>query len=143
MGHEADDEISIDARSAWRDGIDVVICSRDKDLDMIPGQHYSWGTSAQKEKPMWFQDEIGGIRCFYKQLLTGDSVDNIPGLYGVGKSSALLEHIDEFDNELSMYEYCFEQYEKRFGSYAHQFMLENGRLLWLLTYPGELWNGPE
>lgn len=164
--HEADDAISIDQRKDLKSivrGLDgsewnkltfatgygedynycnTVICSRDKDLDMIPGWHYSWAAGGQKEKSLWFQTEIGGLRCFYKQLLTGDPVDNIPGLYGVGKSSTLVKHIDTCETEVEMYDYCFEQYKKRFGSYAHQFMLENGRLLWLLTYPGEKWNGP-
>ena len=157
-GHEADDEISITQYKRceqnddplllgdyeeYKKACDTIICSRDKDLDMVPGWHYSWGAGAQKEKPLWFQSELGGLRCFYKQLLTGDPVDNIPGLFGVGKSSSLLSHIDKCDNEIEMYDFCFEQYQKRFGSYAHQFMLENGRLLWMLTEPGEIWSGPE
>lgn len=163
-GYEADDQISIDAWKFWNKYFEeevnygmmetlpwshvfqgkssVVICSRDKDLDMIPGWHYCWGAGKQKEKPLWFQTELDGLKCFYKQLLTGDPVDNIPGLFGVGKSSSLLSHIDKCEDEVSMYDYCFTQYEKRFGSYAHQFMLENGRLLWMLRHPEDKWNGP-
>lgn len=166
-GHEADDAISIAAWEAYRKVEkkiesnaacgqpflsstpissycnDVVICSRDKDLNMVPGWHYSWGTSLQKEKPFWFQTELGGLKCFYKQLLTGDPVDNILGLFGVGKSSTLLKHIDSCETEEDMYSFCLNQYEKRFGSYAHQFILENGRLLWMLRHKEEMWNGPE
>ena len=121
----------------------TVICSRDKDLDMVPGYHYSWSAGKQKEKEMWWQDEIGGLRCFYSQLLTGDSTDNIPGLYGVGKSSKLLSQLLDMGDELSMYEHVLNQYELRFGSYAEQFLIENARLLWMLREEGEMWLPPD
>ena len=113
-------------------GIDTVICSRDKDLHMIPGWHYTWSAGAQKEKPLWWQDETGALRCFYRQLLTGDSTDNIPGLYGVGPSSSCVKRIGTLNNELDMFRTCYEEYEKRFGSYAEQFIKENADLLWIL-----------
>jgi 5'-3' exonuclease len=113
-------------------GIDTVICSRDKDLHMIPGWHYTWSAGAQKEKPLWWQDETEALRCFYRQLLTGDSTDNIPGLYGVGPSSSCVKCISTLDNELDMFRTCYEEYEKRFGSYAEQFIKENADLLWIL-----------
>ena len=131
-GMEADDAVGIaqmtpNKADTWR----TVICSRDKDLHMIPGWHYTWGAGKQKEQPLWWQNETDALRCFYKQLLTGDSVDNIPGLYGVGKSSKLLARIDELDSELEMFRHVAEQYKLRFGSYWDQFMTENGLLLWI------------
>lgn len=109
-----------------------VICSRDKDLHMIPGWHYSWAVGKQEER-LWFQDETSALRCFYKQLLTGDrSTDNILGLYGVGGSSQLVKRLEEIDEELLMFEHVFKCYEDRFGSYASQFMWENAALLWML-----------
>lgn len=108
-----------------------VICSRDKDLHMIPGWHYTWPAGKQKEQLLWWQDEIGALRCFYKQLLTGDSVDNIPGLYGVGKSSKLLDTVGKCDTELEMFQVVAEAYRLRFGNYWEQFMGENGCLLWI------------
>jgi hypothetical protein len=109
---------------------------------MVPGWHYGWHKGKQQEKGMWFQDEIGGIKCFYCQLLTGDSTDNIPGLYGVGTSSAHLKHVNSFDTEHDMYRYVLGQYELRFGSYAEQFLVENARLLWMRKEEGELWTPP-
>lgn len=110
----------------------TVICSRDKDLHMIPGWHYSWAVGKQEER-LWFQDETSALRCFYKQLLTGDrSTDNILGLYGVGSSSQLVKRLEEIDEELLMFEHVFKCYEDRFGSYASQFMWENAALLWML-----------
>jgi hypothetical protein len=162
-GMEADDALSIEQ---WKDYItaiqeqqsifselsrglkikdlcSTIICSRDKDLDMVPGWHYNWGAGNQKEKPMWWQDETNGLRCFYKQLLTGDSVDNISGLYGVGANGASVLRISDMVSEHDMYNHVFCQYQLRFGSYAEQFLLENARLLWMLREEGELWEPPD
>lgn len=155
-GMEADDAISIDQYKDWillrgsKDNEEqhsrvckTVICSRDKDLNMIPGWHYSWPCGQQKEKKLWWQNEFSGLQSFYNQLLTGDTVDNIPGLYGVGSSSALCKHTWSCSTELECYELVHTEYVKRFGSYADQFLLENARLLWLLRYEGEEWNPPK
>jgi len=154
FGQEADDAMAIAQWEDYRENVlsqvglgnakecQTVICSRDKDLKMVPGWHYTWAAGKQKEQPMWFQTEIGGLRCFYKQLLTGDSTDNIPGLYGVGKSSTLLKKLDDMDTELQMYTHVLEQYKLRFGSYAEQFLIENGRLLHMRSYEGEMWLPP-
>jgi len=139
-GIEADDRLGIEqCMTAKANGIGgvqdpwtTVICSRDKDLNMIPGWHYVWPAGKQKEK-LWFQDEISAIRCFYSQLLTGDrSTDNILGLYGVGAGSSLVKKLQELDSEHEMFSHVYKAYKDRFGSYAKQFMLENAKLLWIL-----------
>lgn len=109
----------------------TVICSRDKDLHMIPGWHYVWPAGKQEEK-LWFQDELSAIRCFYRQLLTGDSTDNILGLYGVGASSQLVKRVESCDEERLMFDIVYKAYQDRFGSYASMFMMENAALLWML-----------
>lgn len=148
-GMEADDILGIEQYDSFTyDKYDLaagkllknastVICSRDKDLHMIPGWHYTWGAGKQEEQPLWWQNELDAIRFFYTQLLTGDSTDNIPGLYGVGKSSSLVKYISTCSSELEMYAHVREQYEKRFGSYWNQFLIENARLLWILREDGE------
>ena len=163
-GMEADDALSIEqwkdykrCKAACNDGswedfrsgfmyeseiTSTVICSRDKDLDMVPGWHYNWGAGNQKEKPMWWQDELNGLKCFYKQLLTGDSIDNIPGLYGIGSNSAFLGHVDSFGDECAIYAYVLKKYQERFGTYAEQFLIENARLLFMLKEEGQLWEPP-
>lgn len=152
-GMEADDAITIDQCNSidackhmslsGKTFEETVICTRDKDLDMVPGWHYTWSAGSQKERPLWFQTELGGLKCFYKQLLTGDTVDNIPGLYGVGKSSASLKHVDACNTELEMFELVFNEYKKRYGNYAEMFFRENAQLLWMLREPGEVWQPPE
>jgi len=137
-GCEADDKLSTelyqglewDSTGTLQKGSKSVLCSLDKDLNNTPGWHYNW----TKDEVYWV-DEITALRSFYKQLLTGDTVDNILCLYGVGKSSALLTHVNNASTELEMYCLVREQYEKRFGSYWWKFILENGRLLWMLREP--------
>lgn len=155
-GMEADDAVSIEQykdfykskSTAMADGpcieeyLETVILSRDKDLSMVPGWHYGWEAGYCKEKPLWYQNETDGLRCFYKQCLTGDSTDNILGLFGVGGKSTLVSALDSIVDERSMYEHVLSKYQDRFGSYAEAFLLENGRLLWMLQYEGQLWQGP-
>ena len=109
----------------------TVCCSRDKDLDGFPGWHYSWASGGQKEKPLHMVTPTQAHHWFFTQLLTGDSTDNIPGLYRVGSVAAkkLLSGLTE---PLSLYSVVHREYEARFGSYWKLFMHENARLLWML-----------
>ena len=137
-GMEADDAVGIEQyQTACKMGFggesdcwgSTIICSRDKDLSMVPGWHYSWESGNQKEK-RWFVDETNGIRFFYKQLLTGDATDNILGLFKVGAKASCVKAIDDLDYELDMYCLVYKEYESRFGSYALKFLEENAKLLW-------------
>lgn len=82
-GMEADDEIGIRATELAEQGLEPIIVSTDKDLDMIPCKHYNW---VKKEEYDVTDEEA--IRNFYRQCLTGDSVDNVPGIEGVGPVTA-------------------------------------------------------
>ena len=121
----------------------TVICSRDKDLRMREGWHYSWSIKGQPEKPLRWITELDGLKWFYQQVLMGDSTDHIPGLFGVGEASTLLKHVKKLDNELELYTYVHYQYTKRFGTYALKFLEENARLLYMLKTEGEVWSSPE
>lgn len=151
-GIEADDQLAIDQYKDYNDALfgdtlegslehqcylKTIICSIDKDLMMVPGYHYNWNKSEKV-----FVGKTDGLRSFYKQLLTGDTCDNIKGLHGVGAKSKLVTSIDDMDEEQVMFLHVQEQYEKRFGSYADQFLLENGRLLWMLKDREEMWEFP-
>ena len=140
-GFEADDALGIKQmalikgdRSLSHIEVETIICSRDKDLGMIPGWHYQWECGKQAMRK-WFVDETDGLRFFYKQLITGDSTDNILGLFGVGEKSTLVKALDNIDDELEMYRHVRSKYEDRFGSYYWQFLLENAKLLWILREP--------
>jgi 5'-3' exonuclease len=66
-----------------RQTTDSIICTIDKDLDQIPGQHYNF---VRKEKYNVSEDE--GNRFFFYQLLVGDPTDGIKGVPGIGPKKA-------------------------------------------------------
>jgi hypothetical protein len=126
---EADDAIGI---AAYEMEVgEYCICSIDKDLDMLRGDHYNF---VKDER--YFITEEEGIKNFYKQLLMGDRVDNIVGIKGIGtvKAERLLK---ECKNENEMYLAILEAYkgdDKR--------VLENGQLLWIRREPNQMWHPP-
>jgi len=126
---EADDAIGI---AAYEMEVgEYCICSIDKDLDMLRGDHYNF---VKDER--YFITEEEGIKNFYKQLLMGDRVDNIIGIKGIGtvKAERLLK---ECKNENEMYLAILEAYD---GNAER--VLENGRLLWIRRQHNQLWTPP-
>lgn len=138
---EADDVLSKDQDSI---GGSTVICSRDKDLRIRAGWHYSWSAGTRcPEKPLYWISEIEGIRWFYTQLLTGDSTDNIIGCgkkeptssgklrrKGIGPKKAE-ELLSLCENEKQMFQTVALQYQAVYGNEWESAMLENGTLLWM------------
>ena len=127
-GQEADDAIGIKATGLQGD---CVIVSVDKDLLMIPGTHYNF------VKQGWTKvDQEQGDYFFYKQLLTGDQVDNIQGVPGIGPKKAEKAY-QECTTVQEMYQKALEMYKGDTDA-----LLENARLLWLRRYEGEMWEPP-
>lgn len=133
---EADDELGITQMELNARDVDTVICTRDKDLRMIPGKHYHFDTKLVTEV-----SEIEGLRTFYTQMLVGDTIDNIPGIKGIGpiKAKRLLKDCKE---EEDMFKVVREKYQEQYGSDAHKYILETGRLLWIRRNRDELWEPP-
>jgi len=118
-GMEADDAMSLLQTE------DTVIATIDKDLLMVPGLHYNY---VKKE---WTEvTEESGTKFFYTQMLTGDKVDNITGVKGIGpkKAERLLSDNDRenWDNLV------IDLYIEEFGEYGFQRAVENSHLLWML-----------
>lgn len=126
---EADDLIGLS-----HDPEEDMICTLDKDLNCIPGLHYNWTNGLCQ-----YITEHQANKYFYSQVLTGDDTDNIPGLYGVGAKSKLVESVWGCGTEEDMMKLVTDEYEKRFGSYWKQFFLENCKLLWILQSRKPLW----
>lgn len=132
-GIEADDALGIHQFD------DTIICSLDKDLLMIPGNHFSWqisGTSSGKE---WVREAtltetsaLDGLRKLYKQALIGDTADNIIGVTGIGKVKAA-KIIDTIDTEQEMLDTVREMYgdDDRF--------VMNMQCLYILHNEAEFW----
>ena len=102
-GCEADDLL---ARGAYEHGHGIATI--DKDLSMVAGWHYNWN----KDKLFMVSPEEG-IRFFYRQMLTGDTADNIPGLFrmtGVKAMPKIMEPLTDFESEVDMYNYVRDVY---------------------------------
>lgn len=124
-GDEADDALGIAAGKSDS----VVVCSIDKDLDMIPGLHYNW-SKTRRENGVYEASDPECLRIFYTQMLTGDTTDNIPGMFHTLGIKATARHkmpIETMTSAKEMYEYVLSVYgEKRRD---HLDML--GQLLWI------------
>ena len=124
-GEEADDAIAI---AGTKHGDKTIMVSLDKDFDQIPGWHYNF-----VKKKRYYVTPEEGMLFFYRQILMGDRIDNIIGIYGIGekKSAKLLE---DCVTEQDYYSKCVEMYDG-----DEDRVLENGRMLWLRRYDGEIW----
>ncbi|MBM4018050.1 MAG: DNA polymerase I [Planctomycetes bacterium] len=107
QGYEADDCIAALAAKARAAGLDVVICSRDKDLEQLVGP----GVTMLDTKTFEHLDTEGivrrrGVRPEQMRdvlALMGDATDNIPGVPGVGEKTALklIAQFGSLDNLLA------------------------------------------
>uniref|UniRef100_UPI003BAA1952 DNA polymerase I n=1 Tax=Stappia sp. TaxID=1870903 RepID=UPI003BAA1952 len=98
-GFEADDLIATYARQAAAAGARVTIVSGDKDLMQLIGPRVSMiDTMKNKtfaEADVFEKFGVGPDKVIEVQSLAGDSVDNVPGVPGIGlKTAALL--VNEF-----------------------------------------------
>ena len=125
---EADDAIGIRAYE-FEDTEDFVIMSIDKDLDMIRGWHYNF---IKDDK--YFVDDQAAIKHFYTQILTGDRVDNIVGLKGIGPKKAA-KILEDCVTEADMYTAVLEAYDN-----DETRVLENGQLLWIRRNENQIWS---
>lgn len=93
QNQEADDDIGVQS------GGDTVVCSTDKDLDQIPGWHYNF----TKDELYWITPEDAEA-YFWEQVISGDQVDNIPGLPGWGpvKARKYMEDAKNWDISTDM-----------------------------------------
>lgn len=144
IGYEADDLIAIDHRL---DPENTIIVTRDKDLRMIPGNHYGWplgnrpGFGPRKIDELGYLDEPGkkltggGMKFFYAQMLMGDSVDNIPGLPKCGpvKAYKLLNDCSSIEELKETVCNAYEEYFAENGLEGWKdYYNEQAALLWII-----------
>jgi DNA polymerase-1 len=121
----------------------TIICSLDKDLRMIPGNHYSFEISGTSKGTKWVKpaercvvEPFDGLRHFYSQCLTGDAADNVKGARGIGKVRAA-SIIAECSTEAELLEAtrsCF--------SCDEEFLM-TGQCLWIFRKPNDIWQFPQ
>lgn len=155
-GIEADDAVAI---IQWRaEAGSTIIATIDKDLLNVRGHHYNYF-----HKTAQYVTNRQALQTFYCQLLTGDRTDDIAGLWKVGKSHKSLTAVRGMQDESTMYEYVLGLYAENLAKYpakhgqygwayvwhgielqrcATASLLENARLLWMLTHDDELWTPP-
>ena len=117
-GMETDDALTILHRremfalTIGSEKLTPVICSIDKDLLQSPGNHYNINT-----KEVSVSTDFFGESSLAKQVLMGDTTDNIPGLQGVGEKGAekILAEVTDTDMFLptALQHYMNYYFEKR------------------------------
>lgn len=128
-GFEADDLIRIWATQAQEAGDPFIVCTIDKDLDCIPGLHFNFGPRERIYKVT----EDSGDTHYWKQILMGDAVDNIPGLPGIGpvKADNILANCND---RKTRKEAVIEAYKQKYGDDWKPYLLANGRLIHIWRY---------
>jgi len=132
-GQEADDAMGIHQMSNQ----DTVICSIDKDMLMIPGDHYNFVQGIYRE-----QFAIPAIRHFYWQLIMGDRADNVFGFDGKARQTVpkklegVMAELESYDDELDMFQFVRSLYND------DQRLQINGICLWIRRQPDEIWKFP-
>lgn len=103
-GFEADDIMATLAKKGEERGLDVFICSSDKDCRQLISDHVKIYNLRKREivdrdglKKIW---DVAPEQVVDFQSLVGDSVDNVPGVAGVGEKTAakLLHQYGTLDN---------------------------------------------
>jgi hypothetical protein len=143
-GREADDYLASVAAKYEYDPERLCIVSTDKDLKTVPGRLYN-----PRAKTMDLISEPAARCFFWRQMVIGDSVDNIVGVYKSGVAAAnryIVEAMPETAQEAVVADLLNTSRTKLGCPYADRrvadVLRENGQLLHLQRYEGEIWLPP-
>lgn len=143
-GMEADDALGIAQDNGYPtydippEVFQTVICSIDKDLLQIPGHHYNFVKKEWTTIGPW-----EGIKWFYKQLLIGDTSDNVRGCSGIGpvKAGKALDKVTQSEGETALYAAVKALYRKQEEAWSEEQVIEHiariGKLLKIKTREDE------
>ena len=146
---EADDLLAIDLYDEFKkaeesgDKLDceVILCTIDKDLRNVPGWHYNM---THKEIDWVLLEDAD--RHFAMQLLTGDRVDNIPGLsfFSEGKKkvgpATAKKMLGEAVTKQELYSAVCVAYQDLVDEDWHDKLENSGLLLWMQRKPEQMFN---
>lgn len=132
-GYEADDSLGIEACVPGRE---TVICTIDKDLRQVPGNHYhfvnrTWSVVSPLE----------GWRNFYYQLLVGDATDNIKGCPGIGPIKAA-QALRNCTSDQQFYVACSGLFYEVYKDEWFKFLNLNAQLLFIWRKDPDSWTPP-
>jgi 5'-3' exonuclease len=122
---EADDFIRIWAEEARAAKQNYIIATTDKDLNCIPGNHFNI-----KKNLLYEVTELEATRFFYQQLMSGDPIDNVPGLPGIGPVKAE-RYLYNIHTEAEMQEIVVEMYMSAFEKDWYNMLLSNGKMIYI------------
>jgi hypothetical protein len=138
-GQEADDDMAIAHMALWTsDPMSSCIATIDKDLDTVQGLHYNFATKVGR-----YIEPLEARRFFWQQMISGDTVDNIPGVPGYGKIKAEKLMADWKGDEWDAYQRVRALYVQAYDDKADDAIVEMGRLLYIRQRPDEWWNPPK
>ena len=126
---EADDLISTEVMN--NDPNTTVIASVDKDFQTVSCWWFNFPKGEFK-----FSTEWDASMFFYEQVLTGDRVDNIIGLHGIGPKKAQ-KILEGSSSEEELFQKCVDAYDGDIDR-----VVENARLLHLQRWEGQVWTPP-
>jgi DNA polymerase I len=112
-GVEADDFIATLTRQAEAEGVRVVIASSDKDFMQLVSANVALFNPNDKTETLWGESQVRAKTCVGPSQivdwlsLIGDSVDNIPGVPGVGPKTAA-DLLNQFQSVTGIYEHLAE-----------------------------------
>ena len=158
-GQESEDVISIAmmnnydkylSTGVWEDCFSYI----DKDLEMIVSPRINYDKLSEGFFIPTFQESQ---ECFLRQLLTGDSTDDIVGLPSLSKSfreergisntrnnsvgASTAKHlIDGVDTLKDKFEEVCRAYEDHYGDDWEEYLSENAILLWMRTKENQIWD---
>lgn len=122
-GLEADDAIAIEMS---KDPKGTVCISIDKDMLQVPGIHYNWVKDELIE-----QTKRDADFALATQLLTGDTVDNVPGLGGFGPKKAK-ETLDGARGSKDLFNRVLKAYRNNCKENWQEYFVEQYKLIRLL-----------
>jgi DNA polymerase-1 len=129
-GCETDDAIRLCVDESEK--LHPIVISADKDLLQIPGDHFVMGVTRKgvvvKEDKFLVIDGQEAERRFYTQMLTGDSVDNVKGIKGIGPKTAE-KILEQWTLTPTLREAVIEEYKKVFGETWNTYFMVNETLL--------------
>ena len=136
VGCEADDMVCTRQMDVFLSGsTDSVIIGPDKDLKCMFGLHYD----PRKDVEQWITWQEAALN-FYGQMITGDSVDSIPGCKGRGPKywEGILSESQGYEDQVGFV------HNRVWSTYTHKghgfdYFLEQANLLHMRRSEGEEW----
>lgn len=143
-GLEADDLIAIHNNMERSSGNKPVMCCVDKDMLQVPGWHYN------PNKGFKHVNKHGGLLFQYRQCLTGDASDNIPGAYKIGPKKAAQIVTNEMRTEKEMWDAVVSTYDQTIEQHGDVYSGKTGieaarinmNLVYLMRDYDDVWKEP-